>query len=178
MKGWAAWFTGLPGSGKSTLARRVAKKLQKEGIQVQVLNLDKLRKILTPKPTYSEKERRMVYEILVCIAKNLTENGLNVLIDATGNRRAYRERARKEIENFMEIYVKCPLSICIQRERERGRTFGAPRKIYETKDGNVPGLDAPYEEPLNPDVVVETDKSAICDSVEKIVSVLKNKFIQ
>ena len=180
MEGWTVWLTGLPGSGKSTLARILAKKLRKKGVKVKILGSDKLRKVLTPKPTYTEKEREIVYGTLVYIAKLLTKNGINVLIDATGNRRKYRENAKKQIKKFMEVYVKCPLNICIERERKRGKTFGAPKKIYEKafkgKSKTVPGLGVPYEEPLNPDIVVETNKLKPTECVEKIYSVLNRKF--
>ena len=178
--GWVIWLTGLPGSGKSTLARLIAKKLSKKGVKTQILSSDMLRKVLTPKPTYTEEERKIVYETLVFIAKLLALNGVNVLIDATGNRRSYREKARKQIRRFMEVYVKCPINLCIQRERRRKKTFGAPTKIYEKgfkgESKTVPGLGVPYEEPINPEVVVETDKLTPEQCAQKILSVLSKKF--
>ncbi|MCX8176638.1 MAG: adenylyl-sulfate kinase [Candidatus Bathyarchaeota archaeon] len=180
VKGWAVWLTGLPGSGKSTLTNLLAKKL-KNVVNVQVLSSDMLRKVLTPNPTYSEEERDLVYDVLVFIVKILTDNGVNVLIDATGNKRKYREKARKEVEKFMEVYVKCPLHVCIKRERKRIKRFGAPSKIYDKafkgESKTVPGLGSPYEEPLNPEVVVETDKLTPKKCVEEIYSVLEKKFL-
>lgn len=181
MKGWAIWFTGLPGSGKSTLANLLAKKLMKKGVNVQVLSSDMLRKVLTPNPTYSEEERDLVYDVLVFIVKLLTDNGVNVLIDATGNRRKYREKARKEVKKFMEVYVKCPLHLCIKREKRRMKRFGAPPKIYDKafkgESKTVPGLGSPYEEPLKPEVIVETNKLTPKKCVERIYSVLEKKFL-
>lgn len=182
MNGWAVWLTGLPGSGKSTLTNLLAKKLMKKGVNVQVLSLDMLRRVLTPNPTYSEEERDLVYDVLVFVVKILTNNEVNVLIDATGNKRKYREKARKEVEKFMEVYVKCPLHVCIERERKRERRFGAPPKIYDKafkgESKTVPGLGSPYEEPLNPEVIVETDKLTLKKCVEKIYSVLEKKFLK
>ncbi|WP_309492384.1 adenylyl-sulfate kinase [Candidatus Hecatella orcuttiae] len=180
MKGWAVWLTGLPGSGKSTLARLVARKLREKKVPVQILSSDRLRKILTPKPTYTEKERKMVYNVLVFMAKQLTEGGTNIIIDATGNRRSYRDKARREIKKFMEVYLKCPLPTCIRREESRGKTFGAPKKIYEKAfknlSGTIPGMGAPYEEPHKPEVIVETDAVSPRQAAEKILKALAGRF--
>ncbi|KYH38752.1 MAG: adenylylsulfate kinase-like kinase [Candidatus Hecatellales archaeon B24] len=161
-KGFAVWFTGLPGSGKSTLARLTAGRLRRLGVKTFILSSDMLRKYLTPKPSYSEEERRLVYHVLAVTAKLLTESGVNVLIDATGNRRVYREEARRLIRRFAEIYVKCPLNLCVERETKRRKTLGAPRKIYEKAfkgvSPTVPGIGSPYEEPLNPELTLETDR--------------------
>lgn len=180
MKGWAVWFTGLPGSGKSTLVELVARRLRKKNLPVQILSSDMLRKVLTPKPSYTEEEREMVYNVLVFIAQQLTERGVNILIDATGNRRSYRDRARRKVKRFMEVYLKCPLFLCMRREKKRGRTFGAPRKIYEKAFKNlsrtIPGIGAPYEEPIKPEVVVETDAMPPQQAAEKILKALMSKF--
>lgn len=89
-----------------------------------------LRKVVTPKPTYSKEERDMVYAAIVFVAELLTQNGVNIIIDATANRRRYRDKAKKEIVRFMETYIRCPLELCIKREAERGKTFYAPKGIY------------------------------------------------
>jgi len=178
--GWALWITGLPGSGKSTIARLLAKRLAEMAIPTQTLSSDMLRKSLTPKPRYTEKERNMVYSVLVLIAKLLTQNGVNVIIDATGNRRRYRDKARREIDNFLEAYLRCPLEICIERERRRKRRLGAPKGIYQKgfdrRSRTVPGLGVPYEEPLNPEVIVDTDKLSREDASARILATLSTKF--
>ncbi|RLI43796.1 adenylyl-sulfate kinase, partial [Candidatus Bathyarchaeota archaeon] len=107
-EGWCVWVTGLPGSGKSTVAKALLRKLDKQNIQAQIVYSDMLRKVVTPAPKYTEEERDMVYGALVFVAKLLTQNGVNVIIDATGNRRRYRDKARKEISKFIEAYVRCP----------------------------------------------------------------------
>ncbi|MEM2341922.1 MAG: adenylyl-sulfate kinase [Candidatus Bathyarchaeia archaeon] len=175
--GWCIWITGLPGSGKSTIAYLLADKLKLMGINVQIVSSDALRKIITPNPKYTEEERDIVYGTLVYIAKLLTDNGVNVIIDATGNRRKYRDHARQAISRFMEVYVKCPLEVCIEREKKRGINFyGAPKDIYakalKGESKTVPGLGAPYEEPLNPEVIVETDKLSPEECVKKVLEVI------
>lgn len=128
---WTVWICGRPGSGKSTIARELESLLEESGLHAQVLGTDILRKVVTPEPTYTEKERGVVYSTLVFIAKILNQNEVNVILDATANRSAYREKGKDEIENILIAYVECPLEICMKREAERKETYGAPRDIYK-----------------------------------------------
>jgi len=177
LSGWAIWITGLPGSGKSTIAEALKAKLEEESIPFQLLSMDELRKILTPKPSYSEEERDRVYSALSYIAELLTQNGVNVVIDATGNRRKYRDKARERIRKFIEVYVKCPIEVCIRREMKRRETHGAPKGIYakafKGESLTVPGVGAPYEEPLNPEVTVDSTKLTPSEAAEKIMVKIK-----
>lgn len=162
-KGWCVWVTGLPGSGKSVVSRELIKLLKRKHISVQLLSSDMLRKVLTPKPSYSLEERDIVYSTLVYIAKLLTVNGVNVLIDATGNLRRYREEAREQVPRFVEAYLDCPVEVCMQREAKRKKTYHAPKGIYKGamkgKSATVPGVGQPYEAPLHPEVVVNAECS-------------------
>jgi len=154
--------------------------LKTEGVNAQILSSDMLRKVATPKPSYSLEERDIVYATLVFIAKLLTENGVNVIIDATGNLRRYRDEARKQIPRFMEAYVHCSLDTCIEREARRGITFHAPKGIYKKgvmgKSSTVPGLGAPYEPPLKPEVTVNSEKLSPEECGQKILKTLTEKF--
>ena len=180
MKGWCIWITGLPGSGKSTIARKLKEKLNQLGVKSYIVSSDALRRLATPNPKYTEDEREIVYGALVYAAKVLVENGVNVIIDATGNRRKYREKASKNIENFMEVYLKCPLEVCIKRESKRRETYLAPRGIYKKaftgESKTVPGIGVPYEEPINPEVTIETDKVEVNEAVEIILRAIREKF--
>lgn len=177
--GWCIWITGLPGCGKSTIAEALLKKLEEKGIHAQLLSSDMLRKVVTPKPTYSQEERDIVYATIVFVAKLLTQNNVNIVIDATGNLRHYRDQARKEIPKFIEAYVQCPLEICIERETKRKDTHHAPKRIYkrahEGKAPTVPGLGAPYEPPLHPEVTVDSSKLSPEECAQKIFDAI-NKF--
>jgi adenylylsulfate kinase len=158
--GWCVWITGLPGSGKSVVSRALTELLNKNGFYVQLLSSDELRKFLTPEPNYSLEERDVIYATLLYIAKLLTRNGVNVLIDATGNLRRYRDEARLQIPAFIEAYIDCPLDMCIQSKNTHNETHDAPIKIYKKAIQNktsstVPGVGQPYEIPLNPEVVVK-----------------------
>ena len=180
MAGWAIWITGLPGSGKSTIAHAVARDLLKQGIPNQLLSIEMLRKVLTPHPRYTEEERSMVYGALAFAAKTLAQNNVNVIIDATANRRKYRDAARKSIKRFAEAYLRCPLEVCMRREKRRKRRFGAPSRIYlKGRTGaskTVPGLGVPYEEPVSPEIVLDTCKLSPNESARRIVNFVHARF--
>jgi len=173
---WCVWITGLPGSGKSVVSDALLKLLNQKGISAQPLSSDALRKVLTPQPTYSLEERDIVYATLVYIAKLLTQNSINVVIDATGNLRRYRENARKQIPNFIEAYLECPLEVCIQRETKRGKTYQAPKQIYasalEGKAPTVPGIGQPYEPPLHPEITINTTQNTPEQAAQIILSTI------
>ncbi len=157
---FAVWFTGLPGSGKTVIATRVAALLKSRRIEVRILQLDEIRKILTPDPKYTDDERDIVYAALAYMAKLLTESGVNVFIDATANKRKYRDTARRLIPQFGEIYIRCPLEVCMEREAHRKALF-SPKGIYKKSartGAKVPGVNVPYEEPIDPIVIMDSNK--------------------
>ncbi|MDW7727019.1 MAG: adenylyl-sulfate kinase [Candidatus Methanoperedens sp.] len=167
---FTVWFTGLPGSGKTAIATRTSSLLAKEGISVKHLQLDEIRRFLTPEPKYTDEERDIVYASLGYMAKLLNEAGVNVFIDATANRRKYRDSARKIIPGFAEVYVRCPLDVCMEREAKRKAEF-APKSIYKksAKAGaNVPGVNVPYEEPLEAEIIVDSDKMTADQGARKV----------
>lgn len=172
--------TGLPGSGKSVISQALLDKLRGIGVHAQIVSSDALRKAITPYPSYTEEERNIVYATIVFITKLLTQNGVNVIIDATANRRLYRDMDRKEISRFIEAYVRCPLEICIKREAKRGKTFDAPKNIYEKaltgKSAIVPGIGVPYEEPLHADLIVDSDKLNPNQCAQKILEAITKRL--
>jgi len=164
---YAIWITGLPGSGKSTVASAV-KELVPDAV---ILRMDELRKIVTPEPTYSDSERECVYRSLVFTAKIINQLGHIVIIDATGNKKSWRELARNIIPDFLEIYLKCPLELCMKREKTRINTHAAPKKIYDKGRAGwpVPGVNIPYEEPEKPALIIDTERESPEDAAKKIM---------
>jgi len=178
--GWCVWVTGLPGSGKSVVSDALVRLLSERDVRVQLVSSDALRGVVTPRPCYSLEERDVVYGTLVYVASLLTWNGVNVVIDGTGNLRRYRDDGRKRIGRFAEVYLVCPLDVCKEREARRDETFSAPRQIYtrglEGKALNVPGVGQPYEEPLTPELVLDTTRLSPEECAEKIAGLIEERF--
>lgn len=152
--GWSLWLTGLPASGKTTLARAIRQKLSHRGITSVILDSDEVRHILTPDPTYTHAERDRFYAALVKLAALLTDYDINVIIAATGSRRAYRRQAAHDrLSPFAEVWVRCPLKVCRRRD---------PKDLYSRAEAGeittLPGVGEPYEPPLSPDVIVDTHR--------------------
>lgn len=168
---WAIWITGVPGSGKTTLARGVAAALEARGVPVKVLELDEIRRVVTPEPSYSEAEREIVYRALAYMAKLLTEAGVPVLIDATAHRLAWRELARNLIPVFAEVQLLCPLEVCRAREESR-RPEHAPRAIYARSGvpgATVPGVDVPYEVSVRAELTLNTNECDLWTQVQEVL---------
>lgn len=170
MPGRVIWITGIPGSGKSALADELA--LRMGG--AEVLRMDELRRIATPNPTYSEEERDILYGSLVYTAVRIAQAGMDVIIDATANRRRWRELARKLVPGFVEVYLRCPLDKAAEREAARTDSKGAPRDIYKkaASGAPVPGVGVEYEEPLDAEVVLDSDSMGIEEEARAVMSAL------
>jgi len=164
---FAVWITGLPASGKSTIAAELRTQLAARGVEVAVLESDELRKIFTPRPHYDPEERDALYRKMVYAGALLTRHGVPVIFDATANRRAYRDRARQEIPKFLEVYVECPLETCVARDPK-----GIYRRAREGAAATVPGLQAEYEAPEKPGVVLHGDRDTPEDGARKIIAKL------
>jgi adenylylsulfate kinase len=176
---WAVWFTGLPGSGKTTVATEAEKRLAAQGIRVRRLEMDQVRSVLTPQPTYSEEERKIVYAAIAFMAKLLTEEGVNVIIDATGNLRQYRTLAMWLIPHFAEVYIECPMELSMEREARRKGGF-APGHIYEKgqtgRSHTVPGLNVPYEAPQEPLITIDTSSTLPEEAGKLAAAAIVKKF--
>jgi adenylylsulfate kinase len=160
--GFAIWITGLPASGKSTVATALAAELRARRADVEVLESDALRQVFTPHPRYDEAEREAFYGQIAWVGALLARHGIAVIFDATANLRAYRDRARQQIPRFWEVYVDTPLEVCMSRD---------PKGIYR-QGREVPGLQAAYEPPHNPDVVIHGDLERPHISVKRILEKL------
>jgi adenylylsulfate kinase len=165
---FALWITGLPASGKSTITRSLKALLDARDVDAAVLESDKLREVFTVHPRYDDEERAVFYRQMIWVGRLLVQHGVPVIFDATANRRRYREDAKRQFERFLEVYVECPLEVCIARD---------PKGIYkqgrEGAAGNVPGLQAVYEPPENPDLVVRGDQEAPDSAAQQILARLE-----
>ena len=169
---WAIWITGPPGSGKSSVARSAAVLLRSRGEPVTVLELDAIRKKITPAPQYTDAERDLVYRSLGYMAATLVDAGVPVIVDATAHRRAWRDAARAAIPRFAEVQLSCPLDVCRERERTRPRGH-APAGIYARAGrpgATVPGVDVPYEPALAADLTIDTTVDDVATAAAKVAA--------
>jgi adenylylsulfate kinase len=144
--------------------------LEKLGISFTVLESDVLRKSLPAPATYDERDREYFYGSVAFIGQVLIEHGIAVIFDATANRRSYRDLARQRISRFAEVFVDCPLDECMKRDPK-----GIYRMALEGKASHVPGLQAVYEAPERPEVVVHVDHDNPEDAAERILDFLTKR---
>jgi len=169
-KGVTVWLTGLPCSGKSGVAEWVGEVLKDRGYGVELLDGDAVRKELTRDLGYSKEDRDENIRRVTFVAKLLTRHGVIVLTSFVSPYRAMRERARREIGEFLEVYVKCPIEVCVKRDVK-----GMYKKA---RAGEIPaftGVSDPYEEPERPDLVLETDKEPLEQSAGRVLALLKER---
>jgi len=163
-KGFTAWFTGLPCSGKTTIADKVAEILRARGHRVERLDGDIVRKELTSDLGFSKEDRDENIKRVTFVAKLLTRNGVAVFATFVSPYRERREKTRKEIGGFVEIYTRCPVEVCMQRDIK-----GMYVKALAGEIKDFTGVDDPYEEPENPELVLDTDKESVKESVQKVL---------
>ncbi len=167
-KGVTLWFTGLPCSGKSSIADTVAERLRQKGLRAERLDGDIIRKHLWKELGFSKEDRDEHIRRAAFLSGLLTRNGIAVLTSFISPYRELRDYARREIGNFVEIYAKCPVEVCIQRD-----TRGMYKKALAGEIPNFTGVSDPYEEPLKPELVIDSDKESLEESVTKVMTKIK-----
>jgi adenylylsulfate kinase len=167
-KGFTLWFTGLSGSGKSAIADEVAKILMHRDMKVERLDGDIVRESLTKDLGFTKEDRDKNIERVTFVAKLLSRNGVATIVSFISPYIEKRDAARKETENFIEVYVKCPLEVLIERDIK-----GLYKKAMDGEIENFTGVSHPYEEPENPEIVVNTDKESLEESVGKVLKWLE-----
>lgn len=166
--GATIWFTGLPSSGKSTIANVLAERLKGKGFKVERLDGDIIRHHLWKELGFTKEDRDENIRRAAYLAGIFTRNGIITITTFISPYRELREYARKNIGDFIELYVKCPVEVCMQRDPK-----GLYQKALAGEISNFTGVSDPYEEPLNPEVLIESDKETLEDSVTRIMDKLK-----
>ena len=162
------WLTGLPASGKSTLARLAAEALAARGVRVEILDGEAARSRLSPELGFSEADRKTHTLRLAAEARTLSQEGATVIVAAISPYRESRDQARALIgSGFFEIHVSCPLDVCRRRDPK-----GLYRKAKAGELRRMTGVDDPYEPPLHPDLVVETDRETPADGAARLVALV------
>ena len=163
-KGFTVWFTGLPCCGKTTIANKVADVLKKRGYKVERLDGDIVRKDLTSDLGFSKEGRDENIKRVTYVAKLLTRNGVAVLATFVSPYRERRDKSRKEINNFIQIYTKCPLDVCMKRDVK-----GMYKKALAGEIKDFTGIDDPYEDPKNPELILDTYHETVEESKKKVL---------
>jgi adenylylsulfate kinase len=166
------WFTGLSGSGKSTIAHRLEERLFDNGVRTYVLDGDNVRTGLNKDLGFSAEDREENIRRIGQVAKLFVDAGLVALTAFISPYKKDRAAVRSLVgsDEFVEIYVKCPLEICEQRD-VKGLYEKARRGVVK----QFTGIDDPYEEPENPEIILETDKVNLEQCVEEILNFLEAK---
>ncbi|MDF2953015.1 MAG: Adenylylsulfate kinase or related kinase [Thermodesulfobacterium sp.] len=171
-KSGVVWFTGLSASGKSTIAHTLEKILFEKGIKVYVFDGDNIRHGLNSDLGFSPEDRRENLRRIAEVSKLFVDAGLIVLACFISPYKKDREYIKQIIgkEDFIEIYVKCPVEVCEKRD---------PKGFYKKAKAGIikgyTGIDAPYEEPENPDLIIESDKLSPEESANKVYEFLVKK---
>ena len=166
-KGVTVWFTGLPCSGKTTIAKEVKKILEEMGRDVELLDGDTIRDYIRNKD-FSKEGRNKHLRYIAVMARLLSKRNVIVLCSFVSPYRENRDFARSICDDFVEVYVKTPLDVCIERDVK-----GMYKKALKGEIKNFTGIDDPYEEPLNPEIIVETDKETLKESAKKVLDKLE-----
>ncbi len=169
-KGVTVWFTGLPCSGKTTIADKLAEKLRERNLKVERLDGDIVREGLTRDLGFSKEDRDRNIERVTFVAKLLTRNDVIVLATFVSPYIVRRQKTREEIEEFIEVYVKASVEACIERDVK-----GMYKKALAGEIKNFTGVDDPYEVPPDPEIIVDTEKESVNESVEKVLKYLEKK---
>jgi len=162
--GFTLWFTGLSGAGKSTIAAAVSKELRDRGIPVEVLDGDEVRQNLSKGLGFSREDRDTNIRRIGYVAKLLARNGVAVITAAISPYRAIRDEVREQIGKFVEVHVKASLDECIRRD-----TKGLYARALAGEIPQFTGVSDPYEEPLAPELVIDTEREEISDSASRVI---------
>lgn len=167
-QGFVIWLTGLSGSGKSTIARRLYEELKARGLKVESFDGDEVRRNLSKGLGFSKEDRDTHNKRIIYVAKLLTRNGVNAVISLISPYRSTRAFARENLPNFMEVYLKCSIKECIKRDPK-----GLYKKALAGEITDMTGIQDPYEEPIEPELVLDTEHDSAPQNLAKVLTKLE-----
>jgi adenylylsulfate kinase len=167
-KGFILWFTGLSGSGKTTISKALEPELRAKGCKVEILDGDVVRTHLSKGLGFSKEDRDTNIRRIGFVAHLLSRNGVVAIAAAISPYRAIRDEIRAMEQNFVEVYVKAPLATCEARDVK-----GLYAKARAGAIKGFTGIDDPYEEPINPEIVCDTAGESVAESVKNIITKLE-----
>jgi adenylylsulfate kinase len=167
--GFAVWLTGIPAAGKTTIGKLIADALGHRGRRVEILDGDEIRRQLSPGLGFSKEDREVHNRRVIYVASLLVRNGVAAVIPLISPYREIRASARAQIGRFVEVWVKCSVKECIRRDPK-----GLYRKALAGDIKDLTGLQDIYEEPLEPEVVVDTEREDPETSARRVLDALES----
>jgi adenylyl-sulfate kinase len=167
-QGFTLWFTGLSGAGKSTLASLAAAELRNRGHRVEILDGDEVRTNLSKGLGFSKEDRDTNIRRIGYVCRLLARNGVVAISAAISPYRAIRDEVRAQHDRFFEVYVKCTLEKLVERDVK-----GLYKKALAGEIKGFTGVSDPYEEPLSPELVIESHIESVEQSLAKLVGTLE-----
>jgi len=170
------WFTGLSGSGKSTIANALEKKLFEMDLATYALDGDNIRHGLNKNLGFSPEDRDENIRRIGEVAKLFVDAGVLTTTAFISPYKKARQDVRDLVEEgeFIEVFVRCPLEVCEERD-----TKGLYKKARAGEIKGFTGIDAPYEEPTSPEVTVDSDKLSVDEAIDQIIEYLKtNDYLE
>jgi adenylyl-sulfate kinase len=162
-EGFAVWLTGLSGAGKSTLAEGLVAHLREQGAKVELLDGDIVRTNLSQGLGFSREDRDTNIRRIGFVTELLTRHGIIVIVAAISPYRDAREDVKRKIPNFVEIHVDCSIEVLTARD-----TKGLYKRALAGELDNFTGISDPYEPPLDPSVVIHSDRESVDEALAKI----------
>jgi len=173
-EGFAVWLTGLSGAGKSTLAEGLVAHLREQGARVELLDGDIVRTNLSQGLGFSRADRDTNIRRIGFVTELLTRHGVIVIVAAISPYRDAREDVKQKIPNFIEVHVDCSIEVLTARD-----TKGLYKRALAGDLGNFTGISDPYETPLNPSLVIHSDRESVDEALAKIWRELEaRKFVR
>ncbi|MBI2681323.1 MAG: adenylyl-sulfate kinase [Candidatus Solibacter usitatus] len=167
-KGFTLWFTGLSGSGKTTISTLIHERLRQAGAKVEMLDGDIVRENLSQGLGFSKQDRDTNIRRIGFVCELLSRHGVIAIVAAISPYREAREDVRRRVENFVEVYVECPLEVTASRDVK-----GLYKKALAGEIPHFTGVTDPYEPPLAPEVIIHSDQENPRQSADRVWATLK-----
>jgi adenylyl-sulfate kinase len=159
-QGFVVWLTGLPGSGKTTIAQKLLRDLRARKLKVELFDGDEVRRNLSKGLGFSKEDRDTHNKRIIYVCNLLARNGVSAIVSLISPYRSTRLYAREHLPNFVEVYLKCSIKECVRRDPK-----GLYKKALAGEITNMTGIQDPYEEPVNPELVLDTEHNSSRENV-------------
>jgi adenylylsulfate kinase len=170
-KGFTLWFTGLSGAGKTTISKEVEEQLRSRGSKLEILDGDVVRENLSKGLGFSKEDRDTNIRRIAFVADLLSRNGVPVITAAISPYRELRDEARELMgDRFIEVFVKASVEVCADRDPK-----GLYEKAFAGEIKEFTGVSDPYEEPLSPELTLDTENETPEESAGKILALLEER---